>query len=482
MRTLGLGVLVALVAALPALVTLQFAQHTPGVLTDETEMGNLSGPVPLLQVAGLWPVGDFRSVPARPVLVAALAFVTALGATAGVALSLRRRRPELAALVGIALTGGVAAVLVGSPWVDAKALAIVAPCVLAAAATAAAVGLRSPSWRPQVPATALAVTLAVGLVWSTLAVIGQTWVAPRASLAELRALSTEIAGEGPTLVLDFDTYADRWYLRAADPEGATDLRHRQVVDRQGGYFPHLSTAEVDLVADAELLAYRTLVRRASPSASRPPSPFELIHAGPVWEAWQRPPDSAPPLARLPLGAPPQVAAVPSCAEVTALAATPGAAWLDALPRDPAVVAALTDGTVPPSWLSGDQVLPDSPGTLTITVDAPATGTYRLWVGGLVLGRLSATVDSRDAGSVRHQLGHAGLWQGFATLPLEAGPHEVALTYEQPFGGSAGPPPPLGPLALAPLADPEAQPERVPVGRAEELCDGRAFDWIEAAAP
>jgi hypothetical protein len=340
-------------------------------------------------------------------------------------------------------------------------LATVSPVLLLCAAALVGASLGAAERGGRIAALAGAVVLTGGCAASTIAVVRDVRVAPRERLAELRAIAGEIAGEGPTVVLDYEIYAGRHFLRAADAEGATDLRYRQVARSAGGLFGALTTAEVDDVATSDLWVYRTIVRRRSPVSSRPPGAYRRTWAGRGFEVWQRAPGAPRPLARLALGAPFDPTALPDCAQLRELARTPGARTLAAVARRPPLLAAL-----------GPLDLRD--GSAEVAVSLPAAGSWRLWVGGSVQGHLRASIGGRDAGSVRHELSHSGQWLRLRALSLPAGAATVRLTYDGEL------PTDLGPLALTPAEADDAQPVvRVAPADAGRLCDGRRLDWVEA---
>lgn len=470
------------VASLPALVTISFLRHTTdgGAVSRQSEVANLVRPLSLLQAGGLWPTADFRFVGPHRTLVVWVAFVCLLSAFLGAVLAVVRREAVAPTFAFIAGAGAVPALAIGSPWVDAKVMAIVSPVVLGLAVAFALVVCAAPERSSRLAGGGLLAILIAASGLSTLAVAREAYVAPRQRFSELRQLGTLLRGEGPTVVLDFDVYASRYFLREADAEGATDLRYRRVRRRDGSVFPERSVADVDLVAVPDLWEYRTVVRRRSPSTSRPPTGFTLVHAGQGWEAWQRSPDALPPLARLPLGVAADPGSVPACEAVEAIAATPGANRLRAVRSTRPVIVPVDAAAAPRSWITPRGVTPSSDGSTSTTVSVPASGEYRVWVGGAVLGRLEVRVDGRVAGTAVHQLAHAGQWLRFGVLQLEEGPHRVELRYSRLLRSGVGfPAPLLGPIALAP--DPVGEVVELPPTRFRELCDGSRYDWIEAVA-
>jgi hypothetical protein len=104
------------------------------------------------------------------------------------------------------------------------------------------------------------------------------------------------------------------------------------------------------------------------------------------------------------------------------------------------------------------------------------------VQGSTLGRLTVAIDGRELSSLRHEIAREVAWLPFGARRLAAGEHTLTLRYSRgPFWragrGTAAAQKPLGLVALAPEGLPEQV--RVPVGKADTLCDGRSFDWVEA---
>ena len=462
------GVLVA--ASVPALSAVDFLRHTTqGALSAQEDVGNLAKPVPLLQGFGLWPTGDLRVDPEPRWLAILLALACIAGAYAALAVAVKERRWGLLVLVGIVLAGVAPAVVIGSPWVDAKALAVLSPFVLLPAVVFVA-------GRPRPFAAAGAVVAGAAVLWSTQLVVRDVFVAPRDRLAELRDLADEDVA-GPAVLLDFEIYANRHFLRDFGTDGATDLRERRVAKPDGNVFPALSTAEVDEIAVGELWAFRSIVRRRSPVASRPPVAFSPVREGEEFELWQRPADAPQPLARLPLSTGLDPTAVPDCEAVRGLSRTPGIAGLTAVERRSPVIVSLAEGALPEAWRSEDLVVPATDGSGSVRLTVPEAGRWRVYVGGATLGRLDVRLDGRSVGVKRHELAHSGQWLRFGAARLAPGEHTVQLRYSAGFPQAGiGDPSPLGPVALAP--EEEVEVLRVAPRRYRDLC-ARRLDWVEA---
>jgi hypothetical protein len=481
-KALGLAGLLA-VAALPALLAARFGQTIATEGTLQSELGALDRPLPLLQGAGLWPDADFRM--ATP--VSFVAHVLAIGGLlVAVALGVRLARrgaADLPALVAVAGLGAGAAIVVANPWIDAKALAIGSAFLLFATATAAALACSAPARAARLAGAALAMVLALACGWSTLAVARDTTVASRASMDDLRAIGETARGAGPTLQLDPDPYGDRWFLRDADADGVTDLRRRSVTDDAGRSFPDGAPVDVERISVGALTPYRTLVRRRSPVASTPPAAYVPLVAGSRWEAWTRDPTAPAPLARLALGTPVDPVAPVSCAVLGALIrSTPAARRVVALPREAPAVAGLDAGTLAPGWRgAGSVAVPARDGTSLVPVILPRAGRWRLWIGGSAYGTVTAYIDGRTAGTVRHEVQRGPGWLRFGARPLAGGRHTVAIRFRRGvLAGRHGreSQPALGPVALTREDAVTPRPVVRSVGRWRSLCDRRTYDWVE----
>src|SRR5205085_1762385 len=423
------------------------------------ELGNLVGPLRFIQLAGIWPNGDFRRVPhdlAPTHVLVGVVFAAGAGALVWAWL---RRSWELLLYATGALLGAVVLFEVGSPWVAGKSLAAASPAfvllALAAAGGLAAAGRR-------IEAAVLAAAVVGGVAWSNVLAYREVWLAPRARLAELESIGKRYAGQGPALMTEFDPYGARHFLRRLDAEGASELRRRIIPLRSNQPLQPLAYADIDRFRLDAIEVYPTLVLRRSPVSSRPPSEYRLVEQRHWYEVWQRRPGAPRILEHLPLGTETDPGAVPSCAAVRRLAAFAGVRRLVAAPRERVAV------------------FPVAGSSFATRFHATA-GAYDVWVGGSFLGLVSAAVDGRRVGVARHQLEWTGQYVDLGSVRL--GPGEHRLTLSLTTGGwrpgSHGVPPfPLGPVAVAP--DAPVRLVSLPPARAASLC-GRRLDWIEAVA-
>jgi hypothetical protein len=445
------------VAVVPVLFIGGFNPFQAG-LTSESERGNLVGPLDPVQALGIWPSGDFRLDPsaglATAVLIALGLFAAALGLW-----SAWRSRALAPLLFATALLGCGAIIAVGSPWVDGKALATVAPVVLGLAISGAVLALRIDRFA----GAALVTAVAAGVIWSNVLAYGGVSLAPYGQLHELQQIGADFAGQGPALMTEYNPYGARHFLRGLDGEGVSELRARSVPLVTGGSAEKGESVDTDRIVTAALLEYPTLVLRRSPLRSRPPSLYRLVWAGRYYEVWQRPPihSGFVPL-RLPLGDRSNPVAIPSCYEVSRLAQiaaskASGAARLLAAHHAPAYDA--TDGIL----------------------HVPVSARYAAWLGGSVRGGVTLFVDGKEIGEARHQLEEDGGFVELGQTRLDRGSHRVELRFggADLHPGSGGfPRPEIGPLLFSSVDEEVGELVSIPPPESSRLC-GRSWDWIEA---
>jgi hypothetical protein len=303
-------------------------------------------------------------------------------------------------------------------------------------------------WR--VPAVLLGVVIVGGIVWSNLLGYHDVQLTPHARFAELDRIGHEIRGQGPTLMNDFEPYGNRLFLRRADPEGASDLRRRLVRLRTGGEVPRGQAADIDAFQLPAVLAYRMLVLRRSPFASRPPSVYRLVRSGRFYDVWQRRPGTVIEHEPLPDAPAPcaQVMRIARSGERVAFAAAPPAA-----PQ-----------------------LPMSARGFTVA----APGRYELWIGGAFRGRVEVRVDGKRVAVRDDELAYAAPFVSFGRLDLPAGLHRLEVRHTtnalQPGSGSGGGFR-LRSVVIAPVRDIDRL-QTLPASRASDLC-GKRLDWVEA---
>ena len=473
------------VLSLPALVIAgAFIRQETGTssLTSAAEVGNLFHRLSWLQFLGVWPAGEFRGRPQDIEPTYVLLVVVALAAAAGLWWAWRRRGWSLLLYTATAGIGAFLLILKGSPWVDGKALATASPAALVAAMTACGAAFERGR---RVEATVVAGLIAGGVLWSNALAYRNVWLAPASQLAELETIGRLYAGQGPTLMTEYNSYGARHFLRRLDPEAASELRRRVIPLLNGQPLEPGESADLDRFQLGAILVYKTIVLRRSPTESRPPAPYELVRRGRAYDVWQRPDTYPRVLQHLPLGDLYDPAAVPRCSDVLRLARGAGPAGrLAAAARRPVVLVAPGRASLPTGWQrgNGDAVVsPRGAGTVDVDVAVPSSGRYSFWVGGSFRDRLRLSVDGRLVADERHRLNNAGMYTPLRSADLTRGTHHIKLRYGGPdlHPGSGGFQFDLGPLVVAAETD-DVPVTFVPAADARSLC-GKRLDWIEAFA-
>ena len=367
------------------------------------------------------------------------------------------RHDALLPYAACAVFGSLAYWALASPWIEAKAFAMVSPAALALAASGCVWLARSGRG---IEAGVAAALVAGGVLWSNAYAYGNVNLAPRTQLAELERIGEDFAGHGPALMTEYLPVGTRHFLRRLDAEGASELRRNVVPLRDGSSLPKLAYANLDAFRLDGLLYYRTLVLRRSPFESRPPSPYELAWRGRYYEVWQRTARAVSVLEHFPLGNASQPGASPACDDVLRLAR-----------RGSAVAAVSRDDPV--------HVLSVPAPGQTVGVALSNGGRYSIWLAGSTREHIDVIVDGRRVGGTRPHLNNLGQFIELASVELARGMHalELRLGRKRLEPGTGGLKYGIGPLVIA-AAEPPRRLEVVPAGDARRVC-GRTLDWVEA---
>ncbi len=279
------------------------ARGALSALSGGAVSGDLPGSPRLFTALGVWPVTDYRTaVPnlwAERILVAAALIVLARGL-----FGLWRRR-ELAILAAT-VTGMIlylAARIGSGPYVQSKAIAVMAPLIMLVAVYGAASPLSAPGLRgvksaEQAPAGqsggrrpgarslawgAIAVVFAFGALGSTYLALAGALVNDGTQSRQLEFLGSKIKGS-TVIFLGSDDYIG-WELRGA--EVFSPGRRSGV-----GYLPPKSTStwtryDFDSMNSGELDAAQYVIAARSPMMSETPPNFRLVAATDSFVLWRR---------------------------------------------------------------------------------------------------------------------------------------------------------------------------------------------------
>jgi hypothetical protein len=348
----ALGVITAaMIVPIWAALSSFLSNHFTGLFsegqTHAEQFGNLLQPISGWQLAGIWPVGDFRFTAAAMPTAIFIGVVIA-GALFGVVMAILRRGygPPLYVLVVLCAVALEWALGV-TPWVLGKSLAISSPALLTAGLTGAAMlwSLRrgplppiagasqlAPEAAPPAPRGSLGgpsaedeaaplvawlrrhhawvlgpivmLIIGVGVLWSNVLAYSDATIAPRARLAELQHVGELVKGKGPTFLNQYEAYGDRHFLREGAPVEPAEYRPVVLPLRNGAVLTKSAWANLDAFPLSTLLPYRSIVTMRAPVESRPPSLWHLVWQGKYYQLWQRPASATSPiLEHIPYGEP-----------------------------------------------------------------------------------------------------------------------------------------------------------------------------------
>lgn len=387
-----------LVLSLPTLLDLgDYLDVTQTVVTTQQELGNLFAPLKLEQVVGIWLRGDYRALPGgdRLQLTHALVGVAVASGVGGLFWLIRRRALGPLLFFVVSMIALAYVTWKGSPWADAKALAIASPAVLLMAALGPvaldAHGLRA-------PAGVVAGIVAGGVVVSNALIYHEVSLAPRERLAELQDVADATAGRGPLLYTEFEEFG-KHFLRDSDPVGATEaltVPGLTPINSDGSPPRFGYPAELSALRPEDVERFRTLVLRRDPLAEPPSPQFRREWRGRWYEIWSR--DRG-----VRAGAAPPRGAVEF---PTAERPLPGG-WTRRT-DDPSLVETV------------------GPGTISGSVQVKREGEYEVWLRGSFGRAVEVVIDGRRTGSARDELAQPANWLKLGSLKLSRGEHRLQL--------------------------------------------------------
>ena len=457
------------------------------VATSQTELGNLFHPLKAAQIFGVWLAGDYRTVPSGAVANAGtIALIVLAAVSAVVAVGWLVRRRALGPLLFLAASLGALAYVTraGSPWADAKALAIAAPAVLLTAGFGP-IALESRGLR--LAAIPLALLIGIGVLASNAAIYQDVSLAPADRLTELGRIGERATGRGPLLYTEFEEFG-KYFLRDADPVGASEgfaVAGLSPLLPDGARPEFGREADVSKLRLTDVQRFDTIVLRRSPASRWPPAGYRRVWATRFYELWARDERGLASVAQEPLegdGGP------ADCRRLRRLASlvSGGAGSLAGVPAPATAEFATVEQDLPRRWTRWkgrpDVVRTIGSGSVSGSIALDRGGTHEVWLRGSFGPEITVSIDGRRAGSVERQLSQPAGWVKLGTVTLAAGRHTVTLARAVPgvAPGSGNLPLPLGPLVLR-RAPVQIHQVVVSAPRWHTLC-GRPLLSASAAVP
>jgi hypothetical protein len=478
---------VLLVLSVPTLVDLQdYVNVTGQVVTTEAEFGNLFRPLRVAQVVGIWLSGDYRVPLARSAGIdareATIALVLLAAAAAAVAVVWLLRRRALAPLLfaGVSLLAFAYITGQGSPWADAKALAITAPAVLLVVLLGPVALER---WGFTIPALLLGLALAGGVLVSNTMIYRDVSLSPHDRFEELADIGDRLAGTGPTLYTEFEEFA-KYFLRDGQPVGASEafaVPGLSPLYTDGARPEFAREADLARLRPEDVDRFSALVLRRSPAGARPSLDYELSWRGRFYDVWTRRGGDGSQSAQVALGGHGSAA---DCHAIERLAADAGSqkGTIVGVPAPRVSEFATATADLPQTWRrrKDDRALvhADDPASVSGETGVPSAGRYEVWLRGSFGAEFTVELNGRPAGQVGHELSSPAGWVKLGSVLLEGGPNRVTLSREAAgLGPGSDAPSNLGSLILR---HGERDPDlaSVPASRWRRLC-GRNLVSIRA---
>ena len=498
---LAAAAILAIALTAPVLATLRTQITVNTATLDATgaaagsgaELGNLAGPLDVTQALGIWLSGDFRyatTTLGRPQTL--LLWTAAAAALLGVAWALRRRAWGPLLLLAVLALPSAYLLSRGSPYADAKVLAIVSPAILLMSVLGA-LSLWHGRWRAL--SALLCAALAGGVLWSNALAYHEASLAPYDRYAELLRLNERLAGGGPVVLNEYDEFA-KHFLRDVPVLSQPEWPHGYRV------VPYEPNALVDprrrpslktpLDADDLTLEYLESVPyvllRRSPVSSRPPASFRLVSRGADYDLWRRE-AGVRVLAHRPLG--PDI--LRPAQRVTR---TEARAWgrrarrlrgrIAYVERRPPTMWLATRLPRPSTW-HGFASYPEAlvtagPARIRGPVRIPRAGRYDVWIEGSFARRLTLSVAGRRVGHTPFELNNPGAYARLGRVELDRGRHRVLLSQgggdlRPSNGGYRSSLRHVGPVVFSPAENSRLEVRTLSAGEWRRLAGVNA-DWLE----
>lgn len=276
------GITVLVVAGVALVGAGRIADFVERIGDVQASAGRLSSPVWPGEAFGIWPEGDFRVVRGD---VDGSLVATAFGALvviAGSLVALRRRSYALLAALGAAAVIYLGARAFASIYVEAKALAVLAPLAIAAG-IGGLFASRGGRWAAPLAALGAVATLAAAA--STLLALREAPVGPGDRGEELEALAQRIGGER-VVFLGVDRFAAYW-LRGTLVESPGGYVPREVRARPEKVWQQGRPMDLDTLPARRLDGFRYAITTTAAYQSSPPPNMRELDRTDSYVLWER---------------------------------------------------------------------------------------------------------------------------------------------------------------------------------------------------
>ena len=356
---------------------------------------------------------------------------------------------------------------------------------------AAALGVWALFTRSRLAGGAIALFLAVGILYTDAIAYREVRLAPIDRLEAMQDVAHASRGHGLVLHSENEEWAKYVYRNERVNSPAEIWFGPHPWELRHGFAQLGQHYDFDELKLAYLNAFPAIVKRRAPDASRPPASFHLVYQNRYYELWLRDTRSKEWLhdARtgvvhhLPIQGLMTSQVRVSCNTIVRFARQAKQGQMLVAAHRPANVV-LQPTQVPHSsgWVESPTlagtIVPVTPGRAAAKLFVPG-GRYEVWMYGSSGRPIGAFIDGHRVGALK-QVNTPEQWVSVASVSLRRGRHELAI---QRPGGSLAPGDGyqgrIGPMILQPIA-PETL-DRVRPGQARALC-GKPLDWVEIVQP
>jgi hypothetical protein len=284
---LALGVAVAFLVVVAVLTAGRISSFIDRIGDVSASTGRLSSPIFPGEGLGIWPEGDFRIVRGEVGGALVASAIAALAVLAGAVMLWRRRADALLAALAAAAIVYVGARAFSSIYVEAKALAVMAPLVIVVALGGLLGG--DGGTRARLALRVLGVAFLVGAAISTFLALRAAPVGFDGRGEELEQLADQVDGE-KVVFLGVDRFAGYWLREtlARSPGGYVpqEVRARpQKVWQQG------RALDLDTLSAGNLDEFDYAITTTAPYQSSPPPNMTEVERTDSYVLWERTDDT-----------------------------------------------------------------------------------------------------------------------------------------------------------------------------------------------
>lgn len=456
------------------------------------DSGNLTQPLSLFRIMGVWPTQDTLVTPGLKNIVFIFITIGFLFTLAGLYFSIRRKEWIAPTLVVASVAVVANAQLWGGIWLTGKAMAMASVFTV----LLACIGFHDlwleirASDKPLLRMLKRGWVIPIlGLLFGASVLLSDSYtyknvaLAPYRQTQDLKTIGELFAGEGPALMTEYSDFGPEYFLRKLDAEGVGVL-HVHPLNMRDGTTPLTgASVGIDLFTNATIDRYNLLVLRKSPIGSRPPMNYRLVWSGERFTVWKKRDIAVEIKATLPLGTNFSPARIPSCTEVSdfLLQKAVGDIVYTAS-RDPVYLVDFAKGDLPTQWIP---IVPYTAGIAKYgsggfarNIFVPQTRNYDLSIAGTFYGRLRLDVDGVPiySGNTVIEL-NSFLAVHLTQTHLSAGTHILSVIIDSPpLMPGTDTPSALGPIFISTQFAGDVKVQRVPNSELGQLCK-RNLDWI-----